>query len=444
MRTMPFLLLLAACQEYTLKTEDPVVPEPVDTDVPPVEVLTAPDIEVDPPTLDFGTMKVDCAADPQRITITNVGDDDLSVNDIHLDGPDAAIYTLSYQPRTLAPGESMRATVDFTPPGFDSYEDVRVQILSDDPDEATVNVRVRGEGAENAFWEQSFTQTQSSAVDVLFIIDNSGSMADNIDRLNDTFRVFIQQFNLLGLDYQIAVTTTDMDRTDAGQFVGPIITPRDPDPVAEFRRQTDQGTGGSGDERGRDAAYAALRAPLINNQNAGFVRQDANLAVAIISDEDDSSSNVAIPAFNAWLNNYKGDPLKTSFSGMVGPNGGGGLFPGIACSILSGDVMNAPRYHDVINGTQGVWGDLCNYQYQPFLTFLSYVAAGLLYQFPLEQVPDPWGQIQVLVNGMALPYSTFDGWSYDAATNQVVINGNAIPDPGSSIVITYPYSTPCE
>jgi ABC-type lipoprotein export system ATPase subunit len=167
------------------------------TDIPPVEVLTAPDIEVDPPTIDFGTMKVDCAADPQRITITNVGDDDLSVNDIQLDGPDAAIFTLSYQPRSLAPGESMRATVNFTPPGFDSYEDVRVQILSDDPDEGTVNVRVRGEGAENAFWEQSFTQTQSSAVDVLFIIDNSGSMADNIDRLNDTFRVFIQQFNLL-------------------------------------------------------------------------------------------------------------------------------------------------------------------------------------------------------------------------------------------------------
>jgi hypothetical protein len=445
MRLLPFVLLAAACQEYTVDKipVDPVEQEdPPETDVPVPE--TEPDIEVDTTQLDFGTMQVDCEAEPQRVTITNVGDADLDVSDVTLDGPDAALYTLSVVPQTLAPGESMRATVRFLPTGFDSYNEVRLQIFSNDPDESTVNVRLEGEGAENASWDQSWTQVQAGAVDVLFVIDNSGSMSDNINRLNNTFRTFIQQFDLLGLDYHIAVTTTDMDRPDRGEFVGPVITSRDPDPVQAFINQTDQGAAGSGDERGRDAAYAALTAPLINGPNAGFLRTNANLAIAVISDEDDFSSNVTVQAFNSWLNNLKGDPAMTSFSGMVGPDGGGGLIPGIACSIASGDVTTAPRYHDLINGTRGVWGDLCNYQYQPFLTFLSFVAAGLIYEFPLDYTPDPWGQIAVTVDNQPVAYGTFDGWSYDAATNSVLLNGDAIPDPGTTIVITYPYATECE
>ena len=128
---------------------------------------------------------------------------------------------------------------------------------------------------------------------------------------------------------------------------------------------------------------------------------------------------------------------------FLGGSGGFGL--GFACSVLGGgDATFAPRYHDVIDATKGVWGDICQYQYQPFLTFLAYVAAGLIVEYPLDRVPSAVGGIQVLVDGVSVPYGAVDGWTYDANQNRVVLNGDSIPDPGAVIVIEYPYATECD
>jgi hypothetical protein len=437
-------LSLAACQEITIKTVPPEIPEVEDSD-PPEPPATAPDILVEPLDLNFGAYPANCPADPLKITISNVGDAELEVSEIVLNGPESAVYNLRVTPQTLAPGESFKAQVGFTPPGWDTYNEARVQVMSNDPDEATVNVSLLGEGAEDAVWEQQWTQVNANSVDVLFVVDNSGSMSDNLRELANSFRVFIQQFDNLGLNYHIAVTTTDMDRADAGEFVGPVITQQSADPIGEFRAQTNQGAAGSGDERGRDAAWTALTAPLVNGANSGFLRSNANLAIVVVSDEDDSSVNVTVGGFNNWLNNLKGDPTLTSFSGMVGPDNGGGIGIGFACSILGGsDATFAPRYHDVIDATKGVWGDICQYQYQPFLTFLAYVAAGLLVEFPLDRTPSSIGNIEVLVNGAPVPYGIVDGWTYDANRNVVVLNGDSIPDPGAVIVVQYPYATSCD
>ncbi|HMV66186.1 MAG TPA: choice-of-anchor D domain-containing protein [Myxococcota bacterium] len=442
--TCLLLLSLAACQEITIKTVPPEIPEPEDSDTPEPPA-TAPDIQVEPTELNFGAFPANCAAEPQKVTITNIGDAELEVSEITLNGPESAVFDLRVAPRTLAPGESFKAQVGFTPTGWEVYNQARVQVLSNDPDEPTVNVNLIGEGAEDAIWEQHWTQLQAASVDVLFVVDNSGSMSDNLRELANSFRVFIQQFDNLGLNYHIAVTTTDMDRADAGTFVGPVITARSADPVGEFRTQTALGAEGSGDERGRDAAHAALTAPLVNAANSGFLRTDANLAIVVVSDEDDSSVNITVPAFNNWLNNLKGNPDLTSFSGMVGPDNGGGFGLGFACSVLGGgDATFAPRYHDVIDATKGVWGDICQYQYQPFLTFLAYVAAGLIVEYPLDRVPSAVGGIQVLVDGVSVPYGAVDGWTYDANQNRVVLNGDSIPDPGAVIVIEYPYATECD
>jgi len=63
------------------------------------------------------------------------------------------------------------------------------------------------------------------AVDMLWVIDNSGSMAEEVARLQDSFDVFMNEFVTLGLDYQIGVTTTDMVATDqSGRLPGPTET----------------------------------------------------------------------------------------------------------------------------------------------------------------------------------------------------------------------------
>jgi hypothetical protein len=107
------------------------------------------------------------------------------------------------------------------------------------------------------------------------------------------------------------------------------------------------------------------------------------------------------------------------------------------------DATFAPRYHDLINGTAGVWSDICQFQTQVFLTFLSYVAAGLLFDFALDFTPSSVGSIVVEVDGTPLSYSAFNGWTFDAATNRVTLHGSAVPGPGAVITIRYPYLTSC-
>ena len=125
---------------------------------------------------------------------------------------------------------------------------------------------------------------------------------------------------------------------------------------------------------------------------------------------------------------------------MVGPDGSG-LVGG--CTGSGGDASYAPRYHDVIRGTGGVWSNICGFQFGPFLNFLSYVAAGLLFEFPLDYTPSSVGQITVTVDGVTVPYSAFNGWTYDPTHNFITMHGTAVPTTGSTITISYPFQTSC-
>src|SRR5690606_32111696 len=54
-----------------------------------------------------------------------------------------------------------------------------------------------------------------------------------------------------------------------------------------------------------------------NGHNAGFYREEASLAVVVISDEDDWSL-MPIGEFETWFSSLKPDPEMLSFSAIVG------------------------------------------------------------------------------------------------------------------------------
>lgn len=135
-------------------------------------------------------------------------------------------------------------------------------------------------------------------VDVLFVVDNSASMEPEQAKMADKFPDFIQ--SLGGVDWQLAITTTDMSGDaplKGGNLVefrnlpGTYVINRQFSGVEQLFRETVQvnvnvsnGEVGDGDERG---IYAALKA--VEKNQFGFVRPDADLAVVILSDEDERS-----------------------------------------------------------------------------------------------------------------------------------------------------------
>lgn len=140
-------------------------------------------------------------------------------------------------------------------------------------------------------------------MDLLWVVDNSGSMTPLQDNLNANFNSFMSQFvtramtfnwRLSGSDgYLVPVRlfkTTLHGRSSvmvhsvshSGIFV---ITPSTLNPINVFVVNATLGSTSSGDER-VFSSFEALNSPL----NSGFVRSDSFLGLVILSDEDDFSN----------------------------------------------------------------------------------------------------------------------------------------------------------
>lgn len=448
MRTTPLALLplvvLFGCSDYGLTGENTNERPSRDNGDSTVDG-PQPEIKLDPETLSFGWRQVDCPADPRTVTVSNVGEAELLVDELRIAGTGSGAFSLDGAPRDLQPGEAFDVQVGFTAAAFTDYQ-VQLEVDSNDPYARTTTADITGRGAENSINEEIFTQPDVGNVDVLWVVDNSCSMSDIQTHLGDRFRSFLDSFNALDIDYQLGVTSTDVfDSAQSGKLLGPkkIMTNSDPDVLDLFAQATDLGTSGSADERGLDAAYAALTDPLISADNAGLVREDAVLAVVVISDEEDSS-DIGKTDFVNWLNAYKGDPDRTSLSAVVG-DWQNSIFD-MGCTSSGFPPVTAEsgrRYIEVQRATGGTFQSICDSDFDQVLSYLAYGTSGLKFEFELEKRPTSIGGIVVEVDGVVIPRNAANGWFYDSSTNTVKFSRRAIPGPNSVIYITYPVADDC-
>lgn len=160
----------------------------------------------------------------------------------------------------------------------------------------------------------AYQQVAVRKVDILWIVDSSGSMAPKQARLAANFQGFINQLANANppIDFHIGVASTDTDDTTVrGQLRqwdlngtrndyiactpdnGALTcnTGDSASVVTAFQQMSAVGILGSASERGLYAAYLVLTNP--NNVSTDvfehFVRPDAALYVVVVSDEDDSS-----------------------------------------------------------------------------------------------------------------------------------------------------------
>jgi len=241
-------------------------------------------------------------------------------------------------------------------------------------------------------------------VDLLFIIDNSFSMAQEQSKLIANFPVFASeiQSQLADVDsYHVAVVTTDdygdtpninedrpqcrvlgasVTRSDAGTCAPyaegrPFMTNLD-DLGTKFSCAADVGTDGASTERVGGAIVEAIR-PGINDVGAcndGFLRDDALLVIVILTDENDTSSQWGTP--NDWADAViaaKGDReenvvvLSLIWDDSNGnPNGctSNGLPP-----LIPGDeTYGASVVQFTSHFTNGTVGSVCVADYGPFFS----------------------------------------------------------------------------
>lgn len=142
--------------------------------------------------------------------------------------------------------------------------------------------------------------------DILFVIDDSGSMSEEQANLRTNLAAFITALrdSPIANDFQVGVTTTSVSGSTStapigehGALIGPVLSGGSGTLVADFDAQVALvGTGGSGKEQSFAAMRFALTSPLVDDpagNNKDLLRPGARLAVIFLSDEDDCSDQAA-------------------------------------------------------------------------------------------------------------------------------------------------------
>ncbi len=406
-------------------------------------------LTANPGAVEFGEQRISCPAVTRTVRLTNtcaaalqvtgatLGAGSMSAGEIALVAPAL--------PLNLQPGASTTITVRYDP--VNEGHDAVPLLINSTVYELTVPLH--GSGTSNDTRTDTFSQADRSAVDVLFVVDNSGSMMEEQQAIGEAFDEFINYAVSQGIDYHIGVTTTGITPSGGGWAACPggvdggeagrlfpatnerprYITQTTANAVNVFRSNVQVGVCHWWEE-GLEAAYRAVSSPLMdssdapntslpNDGNLGFYRPDARLSIIIVTDEDDHSSKDT-NFYTNFFRTLKGaeNAEKVTVHGVLG-NG---------CNTASG---NGDRYNTVIAATGGTTESICTTDWGRSLVNLAQETFGYSLRFPLSG--RPVGPVTVTVNGA--PVNT--GWTFDSAQNSVVFTESTAPAPGSRVDVTY-------
>ena len=467
-----------------------------------------PDVDVIPPELDFGLVTLDCGSPTMRTTLYNNGGDALRVLQPTVD-PTTNPETFRVMgtnnptgtwPYAVEPGQSLSIEVRYYARelGMQSANLLVPTQLSDGNAGPPVTIPLRGEGTTDTFQTDVFDQFNDPKVDVLWVVDDSGSMSSFQDQLASNFPHFFTLSGVAAADYHIGVTTTlwaddtcmaapptcstAADCGSGGQCVmglctagdaattcddhemagwytacnpsnGHFITPATGNPESTFDCNIHVSDAGNvnPDRPGSDSAEGGLRAamkflspPLIDdpNANGGFLRDDAKLHIIFVEDEPEQSKG-GVDQYIDFFKNVKGfrNEGLVAVSAIAAPPGGCSYTDSSGQSVQLQD----DRYDAVVDEMNGRFQSICNDDWTGMMSQLGLDSLGLRIEFFLSRAAEP-GAIDVCVRPTAAAAcaavaetseGAANGWFYDAETNSVVFNAGSVPPRGSRVEVAY-------
>jgi hypothetical protein len=402
-----FLLLILSCSDYSLnvKTEknDPATPI----------------IQVTPEELIITDIDAGCDT-TQEFVVKNIGNGILEISDIeyYITLPVNFSYDIDEAtngplPWRLSSDEEKTFTITYTPTD-DLGDNAFIEIASNDSSSPT-RVNTEGLGDYYGWVTDEFEQETLKDVDILFVVDNSGSMNRVQTSLANNFDIFINIFAASGVDYHIAFITTD-----SSDLVGEVVTQLFADPIGEANSQINSiGTTGSHTEKGIERSYDALRGTGGAAPGTEFFREDAKLVIIYISDEDDHG-NISPSVASSYFLALKTSSTYVTAHSVIGdvPNGCGTAQPGFLYDEIA--ILMSGTSLSICSSDWGTPMEQLAVESMVNNTF------NLSDNNPVEQT------IEVTVDGVI----SYD-WSYDSIYNTIIFDVMSIPQNGQTIEINY-------
>lgn len=278
--------------------------------------------------------------------------------------------------------------------------------------------------------DESFTQVAYARLDVLFVVDGTGSMAQEQSGIAAAAGTFVAALDELGLAWQLGVVR--MDAADEGALLGRpwILTPECEDPATTLASALQVGTSSAPPSAGLDVAAMAIEDA--SGQNLGFRRPDAALHVIFVSDGDDESGaylgDDPVSAFEQLLKDEADRSGHVARASAIVDDGSA------SCDGGGFDTLPGTRFLDVAAATGGRVASICTTDFTEVAQATADVAVEGATVFPLQAVPAE-GSVLVTVDGARVNA----GWSVDYAAPALVFDEPPALD--ASIGVHYELAT---
>jgi hypothetical protein len=429
-------------------------------------------LTISPSTLDFGTVKKDCNSPNRNFQIYNSCSTEVVINSASMGSaagegpggpncpgtspcPEFFVVSGIAGGTRVAAGSTTPVTfsLKYRPINYGPDTGAFVISVTQSGQPLDYVVALTGKGDMDGLNTDTFRQDTKPKADILLVIDDSCSMGDKQTALAQNMNAFLQYATSNQVDFQMAVTNTELSDPERGKFCtgsgttsdncphGPkILRPTTPNLATEFAALAKVGTSG-GSESCMEPATRALTAPLITDpaKNAGFLRNEAVLAVVCVTDARDQAPQAPVFYLNQLMN-IKGSQRASQFTyNVVGP------FLPSAPSGCSYDDPNDGRHEFMVSQTNGVKEEICTPNWAVALERIGKNAFGYRTNFFLTSRPDLSAAmgIQVAIDGVNIPAVDPDPalgsriWEYDATNNSINFEPLYVPEPGKTLTVTY-------
>jgi hypothetical protein len=274
--------------------------------------------------------------------------------------------------------------------------------------------------------------TGTNELDILWVIDNSGSMGTHQQDVINNMNVFITALAAnTTLNWKSGLISTDIsDQPYAGFTSGTELLSGDPNVAQKFEAAVGQlGINGSGIEQTFDPVVQAM------TNYPDFHRPGAAFALILISDAPEQSYNTNVTQFIQFLTGLNGNLDYTFFYGFLNPQD---------WCIPTDDPwtwMGSP-FQILNTALQGQVYKLCD---PNFANNLKNLGANLGQQFTasriyLKEIPKP-ETIQVIYQGVVIkggPRSSGGYWIYRPDINAIEFSDLSFaPSQNAAVEVSY-------
>ncbi len=288
---------------------------------------------------------------------------------------------------------------------------------------------------EGVVVDESFEPNPRPRVDILWVLDNTASMAEEHAYLMGRASEFLNALDAMDVSWHMGLIVTETLPEEFGVLSGNpwLLTSSMPSPAEEFEALFEVEPVQSSEGAGLAAAMMALRPDRLALENHGFRREDTSLHVIVASDEDDGSDERLFDdPVQAFADTLREDASRSgrdaTLSAIVGPNPTG-------CTGETGTALAGERYIEIANQTAGHIESICNPDLEALAATVAEQGTPEESRFELQARPLN-DSVAVWVDGQR----TASGWFIDSNPPALVFDSP--PSRGAFIRVRYTVAAP--